>query len=105
MTEEPVALQMYGILLVAIALTRLAIWWYATGRSHLLVVPVSARFRREGIALVAAPAVINALAVVLAADAPTASLVIYGAVPILYFIAITLARTAAPPGSAEQDFT
>ena len=39
--EEPVALQMYGILLVAIALTRLVIWWYATGRPHLLVVPVT----------------------------------------------------------------
>ena len=104
-TEEPVALQMYGILLVAIALTRLVIWWYATGRSHLLVVPVSARFRREGIVIGAAPVFINALAVAIAAEAPTISLVIYAAVPILYFIAITIARTAAPAGSAEHDLT
>ena len=104
-TEEPVALQMYGILLVAIALTRLVIWWYATGRSHLLVVPMSARFRREGLVIGAAPVFINALAVAIAAEAPTASLVIYAAVPVLYFIAITIARTAAPPGSAEHDLT
>ena len=103
--EEPVALEMYGILLVAIALTRLVMWWYATGRPHLLVAPVSARFRWAGVVIVAAPAVIYALAFVIAAEAPTASLVIYAAVPILYFIAITLARTTAPPGSAEQDFT
>ena len=103
--DEPVALEMYGILLVAIALTRLVIWWYATGRSHLLVVPVSARFRREGIVIGAAPVVINALAVAIAAESPTASLVIYAAVPILYFIAITIARTTAPPGSAEHDLT
>jgi uncharacterized membrane protein len=103
--QEPVALEMYGILLFAIALTRLVIWWYATGRSHLLVVPVSARFRREGVVIVAAPAVINALAVVIAADHPAVSLVIYAAVPVLYFVAVTLARSAAPPGSAEQDLT
>jgi hypothetical protein len=54
---------------------------------------------------VAAPAVINALAVVIAVEAPAVSLVIYAAVPVLYFISITLARRAAPPGSAEQDLT
>ena len=104
-TEEPVALQMYGILLVVIALTRLVIWWYATGRSHLLVAPVSARFRWAGVVIAAVPALAYTLAFILADTTPTASLVIYGTVPILYFIAITLARSAAPPGSAEQDLT
>jgi hypothetical protein len=66
---------------------------------------MSARFRREGLVIGAAPVFINALAVAIAAEAPTASLVIYAAVPILYFIAITIARTAAPPGSAEHDLT
>jgi len=96
---------MYGILLVTIEVTRLAMWWYATGRPHLLVVPVSTRFRWAGVVIAAVPAVAYALAFILAADAPTASLVIYGTVPILYFIAITLARTTAPQGSAEQDLT
>ena len=103
--QEPVALEMYGILLVAISLTRMVIWWYATGRSHLLVVPVSARYRREGVVIVAAPAVINALAVAIAVETPAVSLVIYAAVPVLYFVAVTLARRAAPPGSAEHDLT
>jgi uncharacterized membrane protein len=103
--EESVALEMYGILLVTIEVTRLALWWSATGRPHLLVVPVSTRFRWAGVVIAAVPAVAYALAFILAADAPTASLVIYGTVPILYFIAITLARTTAPQGSAEQDLT
>ena len=103
--EEPVALEMYGILLVAIEVTRLAMWWYATGRLHLLVAPVSTRYRWAGVIIAALPALAYALAFILAADAPIVSLVIYGTVPILYFITITLARTSAPPGSAEQDFT
>jgi uncharacterized membrane protein len=103
--EEPVALEMYGILLVAIEVTRLAIWWYATGRPHLLFAPVSKRFRWAGVIIAAVPALAYALAFVLAADAPTASLVIYATVPILYFIVITIARTTAPSGSAEQDLT
>jgi hypothetical protein len=32
-------------------------------------------------------------------------MVIYAAVPVLYFIAIMFARSAAPPGSAEGDLT
>ena len=103
--QESVALAMYGILLVAIEVTRLAIWWYATGRPHLLFAPVSARFRWAGVVIAAVPALAYTLAIILAEATPTTSLVIYGTVPLLYFIAITLARTAAPPGSAEQDLT
>jgi hypothetical protein len=34
--SEAVALRMYGILLVLIAATRIAMWLYVTGRTHLL---------------------------------------------------------------------
>jgi uncharacterized membrane protein len=34
--KESVALGLYGLILLLIALTRLAIWWYATGRDDLL---------------------------------------------------------------------
>ena len=94
---------MYGILLVAISLTRMVIWWYATGH-YLLVAPVSARFRREEVVIVAAPAVINALAVVIAVEAPAVSLVIYAAVP-SSTSSRSRWRAAAPPGSAEHDLT
>ena len=38
--EEAVALRIYGLLLVAIALTRLLVWLYATNRPHLLFDPI-----------------------------------------------------------------
>ncbi len=103
--EEPVALRMYGILLVAIAVTRLIMWIYATGRPYLLFVPIDARSRWTGVALVAAQGAIYAVAIAIATASPTASLRIYAAVPVLYFVVITIARTTARPGSAEQDFT
>ncbi len=102
---EPVALRLYGILLVAIVASRLIVWVYASGRPHLLFVPVDPRSRRAEIGLVAVPGVAYAIAITIAHAAPTVSLVIYAAVPILYFVAITLVRTTAPPGSAEQEFT
>ena len=102
---DPVALSIYGTLLVAISLTRLATWWYATARPHLLFTPLDARTRWFGIAAAAVPALVYALAIVIADRAPIASLVIYAAVPVIYFITITLARITAPPGSAGEDFT
>jgi uncharacterized membrane protein len=103
--KEPVALRMYGILLVAIAATRLGIWAYATKRSRLLYAPVDMRSRWTAFAIAALPGVAYGVAIVIAAAAPTASLLIYAAVPILYFVAISVLRTSAPLESAERDFT
>jgi uncharacterized membrane protein len=103
--DDPVALRLYGFLLVAVAVTRLCIWVYATGRPLLLVVPIDPRSRRLGIAVALGPGATYALAVMIAPSSPTASLLIYGAVPVVYFIAITIARSSAPPGAAERDFT
>jgi TMEM175 potassium channel family protein len=103
--SEAVALEMYGLLLVAVALTRLGTWWYATGRPHLLFVPMDMRSRFLGSSAIGVQGAAYAVAIALAATSPTVNLAIYGAVPILYFIAITLVRSAAPAGSAERDFT
>ncbi len=103
--SDAVALRMYGLMLVAIAVTRIGIWWYATGRTHLLYDAVDPPFRRAGVAVVAGEAAAYAVALAIAEIAPTISLVIYGAVPVVYFIAVTFARSAASPGSAERDLT
>ena len=102
---DALALRMYGLLLVAIAATRVGIWLYATGRTHLLYDPPDLQFRRAGVAVAVGPAVAYAVAFAIADAAPIVSMVIYGAVPIVYFIVITLARSTAPPGSAERDLT
>jgi TMEM175 potassium channel family protein len=103
--REAVALEMYGLLLVAVTLTRLGTWVYVTGRPHLLFAPMDSRSRLLGGLAIAVPGAAYAVAIASAGTSPTASLAIYGAVPILYFIAITIVRSAAPPGSAERDFT
>jgi uncharacterized membrane protein len=100
--SDPVALTMYGTLLVLMALTRLAMWLYATGRRpHLLYQGMDAQARRYGIAIIASPAVLNLIAVLIAHEMPQASLVIYGTVPVLYFLSILVSRSSVPPELAE----
>jgi uncharacterized membrane protein len=103
--SEAVALRLYGFLLVVIAATRIAIWVYATGNSHLLYGPPDPQFRRAGVTVVLPPTVAYGVAIAIAGMWPTASLVIYGVVPLAYFLGVTFARSSAPPGSAERDLT
>jgi uncharacterized membrane protein len=103
--RDPVALRMYGFMLLAIALTRLFIWLYATNRPHLLHEPMDRRSRSLGVLLTMVPAAIYVLAILIAERAPTASLVIYAGVIVLYLVSVVVARTTAPPGAAERDFT
>jgi uncharacterized membrane protein len=46
--REPVALRLYGLVLVAIAGMRLVVWWYVTARPHLLWQRPDGRQRRAG---------------------------------------------------------
>lgn len=103
--RDPVALRLYGAILVAIALTRLVAWWYTTGRTRLLFAPMDAPSRRVGTVIVAVPIVVYAAAVAIAESAPTVTLLIYFGVPVLYFIAIAIVRGTAAPESADREFT
>ena len=103
--REPVALSLYGLLLLLIALTRLIVWLYATNRPHLMFEPIDRRTRRLGVLLVLIPAALWLLAILIADSAPTASLAIYAGVPILYFVSLILTRAKTPPGAPAEDFT
>src|SRR5262245_45302173 len=87
-----VSLQLYGLLLVAIALTRVWMFWYGTGRPHLLYESIDRRARLLGVALVAVPAVVYLIAILFAGVAPRVSLWIYALVPLLYLIGAWRAR-------------
>jgi TMEM175 potassium channel family protein len=102
--QEAVALRMYGLLLLLIALTRLVVWLYAVNRPHLLHEAISQRTRTAGAIIAGVPAVYT-VAILLAPGSPEASLAIYAGAPILYFIGLFLERSTAPPGSEENDFT
>jgi uncharacterized membrane protein len=100
--RESVALSLYGFLLLLIALTRLAVWLYATNRPHLLHEPIDRRAKTVGVLIVAIPAAVYLLAIGLADSAPDASLAIYAAAPVLYFVGVFVSRSTAPPDEADE---
>ena len=103
--DAAIALQMYGALLLAVAATRLCIWWYATGRPHLLHEPIDAPSRRAGVWIVVGPAAAYLAAILVAEPLPRVSRLIYGVVPAAYFVLVWRLRHSAPPDAAERDFT
>lgn len=103
--RDPIAPRIYGFILVATVVTRLAIWLYATRRTHILVAPVDQRSRRAGVVLVTLPGVGYLIAWFVAESAPTLAIVIYALVPVLYFVTISILRTTAPEDSVSDEFT
>jgi uncharacterized membrane protein len=103
--QEPVALRIYGLVLVAIAIMRVLIWVYATRRSDLLWVPMTDHARNAGLALNALPGLAYLIALLVAFVAPGVSLLIYGGIPLLYFLGITILRRDRKGNVEYADFT
>jgi uncharacterized membrane protein len=103
--DEPVALRIYGLVLVSIAVMRVAIWLYATNRPHLLWQPLDQNQRRAGLALTVFPGVVYLLAMLVAVPAPGVSLAIYAGIPVLYFLGITVLRGTRTRDQEYADFT
>ena len=103
--REPVAVRIYGLVLVAIAVMRAAIWVYVTSRPHLLWQRLDDRQRRVGLALTLGPGLAYLLALLLAEIAPGVSLAIYGTLPVLYFLSITVLRSGRKRDQEYADFT
>jgi uncharacterized membrane protein len=103
--QEPVALRIYGLVLVAIAIMRVVIWLYATNRPHLLWQRLDARQRRAGLALNLYPGLVYLLAFLIAKAAPGLSLLIYAGLPVLYFLSITVLRGSRQRNQEYADFT
>ena len=104
--REAVALSLYGIQVLLIAVTRLIVWLYATNRPHLLYESDQSSHQdggstdrgRAGGALPGRDPDRRQRT-----RRPACS--IYGAVPVLYFIGIFVDRSTAPPGTEEDEFT
>jgi uncharacterized membrane protein len=103
--QEPVALRIYGLLLLAIGVMRVVIWLYATNRPHLLWQRLDDRQRRAGLALAVFPVLVYLLAFLVARVAPGVSLAIYAVMPLLYFLSITVLRSGRKRDQEYADFT
>ena len=84
---------------------RVVIWLYATNRPHLLWARPDERQRRAGLALNLYPGLVYLLAFLVARRAPVVSLLIYAALPVLYFLSIAVLRSGRKRDQEYADFT
>ena len=103
--DEPVASHIYGAVLIAVTLMRLAMYWYAARRPALLWDTSVITRRRLGLAVASAPLPVYVLAMAIAGVASTLSVVLFFAVPGLYFLLITLLRDRPRTSSEADEFS
>jgi uncharacterized membrane protein len=103
--RDPVALRIYGLVLVAIMVMRLVVSVYAANRPRLLWQRLDHRQRRAGLALLVFPGLLYLLAILVAEVAPSVSLMVYAGVPLLYFLSITVLRRGGARDREYSDFT
>jgi uncharacterized membrane protein len=103
--DEPIALHLYGVVLIAVSLARVGLYRYVGTRPALLWQPATPRSLRMGLAVSAAPIGLYLLAMVLADSAPTVSLIVYFAVPAAYFVLITVLRNRAATADDADGFS
>jgi len=103
--DEPVAMHLYGVVLIAATLMRFVLYRYVARRPALLWPDVPTGRAGLGLAITAAPIAVYLLAM-LVADASTAlSAVLYFSVPVLYFVFVTVLREHPSTRSEADDFT
>lgn len=102
--DEPLALHLYGVVLIATALMRWVLYAYVMRRPSLLWEPPTSRGRRMGGLIAVSPIVVYALAMLVADASHTLSLVLYLAMPLLYFLLIAILRQRPDTRDEAQDF-
>jgi uncharacterized membrane protein len=103
--DEPIALHLYGAVLIAVSAMRIALYWYISRRPHLLWEPISVRERRIGMILTGVPMVFYATAMIVADVAHQLSLLIYLVVPAFYFVVVTVLRDRPSTASEADKFS
>lgn len=103
--DEPLALHVYGAVLVTASLMRMVLFRYVMRRPELLWASPTDHRRRVGMLLAAAPIGIYVVAMVVADPAPTVSLVLYFTAPLLYFALVTVLRQRPSTRAEADDFS
>ncbi len=103
--NEPVALHLYGVVLIAATLMRFVLYRYVVRRPVLLWPDVSTDRAGVGLAITAAPIAVYLLAMVVAGASTALSAMLYFSVPVLYFVLVTVLREHRSTRSEADDFT
>lgn len=90
--REPTALHVYGVVLISASLLRSALFMYLARHPQLLDAPLSRMGRRIGQLVALGPIAVYGIAIAVADAAPILSLSLYGLMPLLYFLGITVLR-------------
>ena len=98
--DEPIALHLYGAVLIATALLRWLLYGYLMRRPSLLWEPPGTKRRRVGGLLAVAPIVVYVVAMLVAVVAPSVSLLLYLAMPLLYLLLVAVLRQS--PGTRDE---
>ena len=102
--DEPIALHIYGVVLIAATLMRVAMYWYVVRRPRLLHEQITGRVRL-GVAISAAPIVLYAAAMAVADASTTAGVWIFLSVPFVYVLGLTLLRERPGARAEAEEFT
>jgi len=102
--DEPIALHLYGVVLIAASLLRSLLYGYLMRHPGLLCEPPSTKRRRVGALLAGAPIAVYLIAMLVASSAPQVSLLLYLAVPLLYLLLITLLRQSSGTREEATDY-
>ena len=99
------AIDIYGVVLIAVSVMRLVLYGYVVRRPKLLWSGSIGGRSALGYLLISLPIIVYLIAMGVASASPTASLILYFSVPVVYFLAVTIARERGGRQSAAEDFS
>jgi len=103
--DEPIALHLYGAVMIVVTVMRTVLYWYVIRRPALLWPDVNPERPLLALAISASPIVVYALAMAVAGVSAPLSVVLYFAVPVLYFLLVTLLRDRSSTRAEADEFT
>ena len=103
--SDRVALQLYGVVAIAVSVLRFVVYWYVVRRPRLLWPQEGHRRLEEGFLLGALPIGVYLVAVLVAFISSLASILLLFSVPVVYFLAVTIARERGGSDSEADEFS
>ena len=103
--DNAIGLHVYGLVLIAVAVMRLLLYWYVMANPRLLWEPPTPRGKHVGAWIAIAPVGLYLVAMLVAEPVPTLSLLLYLGLPLLYFLLITVMRNHSATRAEADDFS